>query len=184
MKDTLTFFNIAKPNPDKRDFFTQLSVHFEEFGETIEAIDCTDTDLYKHLKKAYMEIREDVPQASDEEIETLWNERINRTLLADSLADQYVTLIGTARAAGIDLEGCIKEVEASNLSKFIFVGASELTPQQLGEYAQLANDIEAQGRYTGVIWKRVGEYIVFYDDKGKIMKCPTTYFEPNLERFV
>lgn len=184
MKDTLTFFNIAKPNPDKRDFFTQLSVHFEEFGETIEALGCTNTPLFEELKTAYTQIRQDVPLCSEEEIEVCWNERVNRTLLADSLADQYVTLIGTARAAGIDLAGCIKEVEASNLSKFIFVGDAELTPQQLGEYAQLANDIEAQGRYTGVIWKRVGEYIVFYDDKGKIMKCPTTYFEPDLEKFI
>lgn len=65
-----------------------------------------------------------------------------------------------------------------------FFDIAKPNPTQLGEYAQLANDIEAQGRYTGVIWKRVGEYIVFYDDKGKIMKCPTTYFEPRLEKFI
>ena len=183
MKDTLTFFNIAKPNPDKRDFFTQLSVDFEEFSETVEAIGCKDSTFYNSIEQAATELRLDISAAGEEQVNSAWN-NIDRLLLADSLADRYVTLIGTARAAGIDLEGCIKEVEASNLSKFIFVGDAELTPQQLGEYAQLANDIEAQGRYTGVIWKRVGEYIVFYDDKGKIMKCPTTYFEPDLSRFV
>ena len=50
--------------------------------------------------------------------------------------------------------------------------------------AHLANiDIEAQGRYSGVTWSRKGDWIVFTDGNGKIVK-PSTYFDPDLEKFI
>lgn len=177
MKDTLTFFNIAKPNPTQLDGATQLGCVFEEFGELLEATGWKDTLLSQSVEDAVWWQANKQSAVDDES-------KVDRILLLDAAADVIVTLLGYCRIHNMDLIGAFKEVEASNLSKFIFVGDMELTPQQLGEYAQLANDIEAQGRYTGVIWKRVGEYIVFYDNKGKIMKCPTTYFEPDLSKFI
>lgn len=183
MKDTLKFFEIARPNINKRDFFVQYSVHVEEFAEGIEAIGSKDSSVYEELMVAIKELREDPPKTSDEMIDKFYDE-MDRQAMLDSLCDQYVTLIGTARTLGFDIESAIKEVEASNLSKFIYVGDKELSPYENMTFNSQAIQIEDEGRYEGVYWKRVGEYIVFYDGNGKILKAPSTYFEPNLEKFV
>lgn len=178
MKDTLKFFEIAKPNPTIADAQTQLGVHIEEFQEMfVEGLAFgaeSDIALATAEVSDYYKDKQDYNFLVD----------LDRIAMADSLADQYVTLIGTARALGIDIEGAVKEVEASNLSKFIYVGDRELTHEDLGSFAQQCNDIELQGRYQGVHWKRVGEYIVFYDQNGKILKSPSTYFEPKLEAYI
>lgn len=183
MKHTLKFFDIAKPNPTKRDFFTQYSVHIEEFTESVEAIGGEGGTLHEELVSATNQLRKDAVKQPDDKIEWAYSS-VDRLAMADSLCDQYVTLIGTARALGMDIEGAIKEVEASNLSKFIYVGDRDLDHVDLGDFAQQCNDIESQGRYQGVHWKRVGEYVVFYDQNGKILKSPSTYFEPQLEQFI
>ena len=178
MKDTLTFFEIAKPNPTIADAQTQLGVHIEEFQEMF-------TEGLAFLQEAGIAVElGEVADYYKRNLDPNFLVDLNRIAMIDSLADQYVTLIGTARALGMDIEGAVKEVEASNLSKFIYVGYRELTPEDLGSFAQQCNDIELQGRYEGVHWKRVGEYIVFYDQNGKILKSPSTYFEPKLEAFI
>lgn len=178
MKDTLKFFNISKPNPTKDDAQTQFGVHLEEIVEMLtEGLEWSLTSPLVERLQVTSEVYK--MQGDDFFIEDM-----NRKALLDSLADQYVTLIGTARALGMDIEGAVKEVEASNLSKFIYVGDSVLDAEDLADLAQQCNDIELQGRYQGVHWKRVGEYVVFYDQNGKILKSPSTYFEPNLEQFV
>lgn len=176
MKDTLKFFNIAKPNPTISDAQTQLGVHLEEILEMLDDGLGFNNDLTSELESWSDRLKK--TQVGD------FVEDMDRKALLDSLADQYVTLIGTARALGMDIEGAVKEVEASNLSKFIFVGDRELTHEDLGSFAQQCNDIESEGRYQGVHWKRVGEHVVFYDQNGKILKSPSTYFEPDLESFV
>lgn len=180
MKDTLKFFDISQPAEDRthRKFFSQLSCHFEEFLEGIEALG-NKGSLNEELISAINILR---GNHSEEDFSRVYGE-INRVALADSLADQYVTLIGTARAAGIDIQTCIAEVEASNLSKFVYVGNSEITPEQLSDFTTHCTFIEGQGRYTGVHWEHRDDYIVWYDQSGKILKGPN-YFEPNLERFV
>lgn len=180
MKDTLKFFEISQPKEEltSKKFFTQLSCHFEEFLEGVEALGAKGR-LNKSLEGSIKELRGDY---SEEELNKGYS-NINRVELADSLADQYVTLIGTARAAGIEIEACIAEVEASNLSKFVYIGDSEITPNQLGTFAAHCMAIEEQGRYSGVHWKRVNGYAVWYDESGKILKGPN-YFEPNLEEFI
>jgi hypothetical protein len=94
-----------------------------------------------------------------------------------------VTAIGTARTFGMDIVGAFNEVAESNLSKFIRVGTGEISPQQLADFANECNQIESQGRYSNVHWKRQGEYVVFLDGNGKIVK-PSTFKEPNLEQFI
>lgn len=181
MKDTLKFFEISQPVEDQthKKFFTQLSCHFEEFLEGVEAINAGDGQLANHLNEAISKLRGDYP---DDNFTTAYS-KINRVELADSLADQYVTLIGTARAAGIDIETCIAEVEASNLSKFVHVGVTDISDLEWMAFDAHSRKIESEGRYKGVHWKRVNDYVVWYDQSGKILKGPN-YFEPNLEKFV
>jgi NTP pyrophosphatase (non-canonical NTP hydrolase) len=183
MKDTLTFFNIAKPNPTKRDFFTQYSVHLEEFTESVEAIGGGGGALHEELISATNSLRADAVNQPEDNIDAAYAV-INRVGMLDSLADQYVTLIGTARALGMDIEGAVKEVEASNLSKFIYVGTGQLSDLEWIHMDEQKRQIESEGRYKGVYWERVGEYVVFYDENGKILKSPSTYFEPKLEQFI
>jgi predicted HAD superfamily Cof-like phosphohydrolase len=182
MKDTLKFFQIAKPNPTKRDFYTQYSVHIEEFMESIEAIGGKGSPLHEELQASVEQLRDDATNQPEDKIEAAYAST-DRVAMLDSLCDQYVTLIGTARALGMDIEGAIKEVEASNLSKFIHVGNRELDNFDFTKFEQQCTVILLEGRYKGVHWKRVGEYIVFYDGNGKILKSPSTYFEPNLEKY-
>lgn len=180
MNKTLQFFDISQPKEEltSKKFFTQLSCHFEEFLEGVEALGNEGT-LNEELESAIDILRGNYPEEQFDEVML----QMDKLALADSLADQYVTLLGTARAAGIEIEACIAEVEASNLSKFIHVGDSEITPYQLASFAAHANYIEEQGRYSGVYWKRVNEYVVWYDQSGKILKGPN-YFEPNLKEFI
>lgn len=176
MKDTLTFFNIAKPNPTVDDAQVQLGVHLEEIAEMF-------VDGLGHQNDVVAELYGWSDRYKNK-LDYSFVQDMDRVLLLDSLADQYVTMIGTARALGMNIEGAIKQVEASNLSKFIYVGQEEVSPEQLAQFASEANQIELEGRYSGVHWKRVGEYIVFYDENGKILKAPSTYFGPDLKEFV
>lgn len=176
MKDTLKFFEIAKPLPlTSDDAQCQLGIHLEEIGEMFEdglgfnnSLTCELADWSDTLKrKGIIDFVEDM----------------DKVALLDSLADQYVTLIGTARALGFDIEGAVKEVEASNLSKFYYVGVGQISDLEWQDINQQKLAIEAQGRYKGVYWERLGEYVVFFDENGKILKCPKTYFEPDLSKF-
>ena len=180
MKDTLKFFDISQPKEElnSKKFFTQLSCHFEEFLEGVEAVG-NKSVLNEDLEAAIDELRGNY---LDEDFTAAYS-NINRVELADSLADQYVTLIGTARAAGIDIEACIAEVEASNLSKFVHVGITGVSDLEWIAFDAHNRKIESQGRYTGVHWKVVNGYAVWYDQSGKILKGPN-YFEPNLKEFV
>lgn len=178
MKDTLKFFNISKPNPTRDDAQTQLGVHLEEIVEMFT--EGLEWSLTSPLVERLQVTSEVYKMRGDD----FFTEDMNRKALLDSLADQYVTLIGTARALGMDIEGAVKEVEASNLSKFIYVGDKELSPYECMTFDSQSILIEDAGRYQGVHWKRVGEYIVFYDQNGKILKSPSTYFEPKLEAFI
>lgn len=180
MQDTIKFFEISQPAEDRthKKFFTQLSCHFEEFLEGVEAV-AGGSQLNEELELAVNELRED--HSEDVYIRAYFN--INRVELADSLADQYVTLIGTARAAGIDIQSCIAQVEASNLSKFVYTGIGDISDLEWIAFDAHTRKIESEGRYKGVHWKRVGDYVVWYDGSGKILKGPN-YFEPNLEEFV
>jgi hypothetical protein len=176
VKDTLRFFEIAKPNPTISDAQTQLGVHLEEIVEMLDDGLGFNNDLTYELDVWATRLKKNEVLDFDEDMD--------RKSLLDSLTDQYVTLIGTARALGMDIESAVKEVEASNLSKFIHVGDKELSPYERMTFDSQSVQIEDAGRYKGVHWKRVSEYIVFYDENGKILKSPSTYFEPKLEAFI
>ena len=177
MKDTLKWIQIAKPDPTPRDFFTQLSVHMEEFKECVESLaEGAGGQLAIQLDNAIDVLRQEHPVELLEQV----YEGVNRKLLADSLADQYVTLVATAHTAGIDIQRVVTEVEASNLSKYEYMGISDVSDLEWVTFDKHCRDIEAQGRYKGVYWKRVDDYIVWYEESGKVLKGPR-YFEPNLE---
>lgn len=169
------FFEIAVPNPTHRNGAVQLGCVFEEFYELLEATGWDSSELGFQLKHAAEYQMTQVSAVGNETTD------IDKLLLADSAADIIVTLVGYCRIHGINLEGALKEVAASNLSKFYHVGVGDL---DISELDNLCKRIEADGRYKGVYWERVGDYCIFFDENKKILKNPKTYFEPNLSPFV
>ena len=104
--DIVNWFKEAKPEPTKKDVCTQIGCHFEEVSEMNEAILGVDTweinALANHFKYASK-----LPRDTD------------KTELLDALCDQIVTATGVAYMMGFDINGALKEVNASNWSKFV-----------------------------------------------------------------
>lgn len=175
MKKTLEFFNTAKPEFSERDVSTQIGVHIEEFDEMLNSL-----GVYQ-----YGEIRSRLNGLADDYKRGYSNIRhIDKKELLDSLCDQIVTAIGVAKGHGMDIIGAFNEVENSNLSKFYYIGDKELDYSTIQELNDICSEIIRDTRYKGVYWGRLGEYVVFYDENGKIMKNPRTYFEPKLDKYL
>lgn len=110
-------------------------------------------------------------------INAVCNNQYTKLLIQlEALMEAYLTL-------DIDQKGALMHIADSNLSKFTKVVGS-LTDEEIKLFDKACVDIEAQGRYTRVSWNRIGDYVVFRDDNGKLMKSPLTYFEPNLTPFI
>jgi hypothetical protein len=178
VEKTLDFFKVAKPNPTASDVMTQFGADTEECRELFEAFGFEGGNP---LMRELQEISQWAYSCKAAKREVA---EINRQLTLDAIADKLVTAIGLAYMLNMDIVGAFNEVAESNLSKFLYVGSGELSGLQLAELNKDCIDIESQGRYSGVHWKRQGEYVVFLDGNGKIVKSPRTYFEPKLEQFI
>ena len=112
----LNWFDEAKPEPSEKDFSVQLGVHIEEFVEMLDCLTAKDTQAGLALGIAihWLNVLSESLKANEGLIE------INDPLgFLDSLNDQVVTAVGTAKFAGYDFLGSIKEVNDSNYSKFV-----------------------------------------------------------------
>lgn len=169
------WFDTAIPNPTPDAWQPQVAVHIEEFTEMlVDGLgysDKNDTILSLEKTKATYLAKMDKDLPNDQ-------------MLLDSLADQIVTAIGIAKMRGYDIFGALKEVAQSNESKFYYAGVGDLSDHEWEDLNAICKEIEAQGRYKGVGWERHGEWIVFKDENGKILKNPRTYREPELASFV
>lgn len=169
------WFSVAVPEPSPDAWQPQLAVHIEEFTEMLVdglglPVDCSVMTELKEVENYYRGNGDP--------------EHPNDIMLLDSLADQIVTAIGVAKMRGYDIFGALKEVAQSNESKFYYVGKRELPDFDKMDLDFLCKEIESQGRYEGVQWERHGEWVVFKDENGKIMKNPRTYREPELGSFI
>lgn len=111
LTDTLNWFKAAKPEPTAKDITTQLGCIFEEVAELAAAINFNGTarelsgiaDELKSLTEKYAQkFVEDI-----DDIEAL-----------DATTDIKVTLVGFEYMMGYNGNGALKEVNASNWSKF------------------------------------------------------------------
>ncbi|MBE2897805.1 nucleoside triphosphate pyrophosphohydrolase family protein [Pasteurellaceae bacterium 20609_3] len=105
----LDWFRKAVPNPTAANVTTQIGCHFEEVDEMFEAIGITPTNI---------SVVSDFLKNADEGYSNKIITDIDRTALLDSLCDQIVTAIGVAYMLGLDIQGALNEVNASNWSKF------------------------------------------------------------------
>lgn len=109
VESILNWFKTAKPKPTRQNLSTQAGCHIEEFAEMVEALG--HTGYAKQLQSFAMRYKQ-----GEERIGFANKEQ--KLALADSLADQIVTAIGTAYMANIDIIGALREVDRSNWSKF------------------------------------------------------------------
>lgn len=123
----------AIPEPTRKNQHTQLGVHFEEVGEMIHALVDTPVDIdFKDIpdlldskdlirEALIIDALRNMDQISKKlkegDISLNINE-INRVDLLDALCDQIVTAVGVAYMFNMDIVGALKEVDASNWSKF------------------------------------------------------------------
>ena len=113
LTDTVNWFEVAKPVPTDKDKLVQTGCHFEEVCEHLEAMGCETGELGV---MAY-ELKTYTKEQPDSVINKTLNGFNNLDLL-DALADQIVTAVGVAYMMGFDIIGALKEVNASNWSKF------------------------------------------------------------------
>lgn len=106
-----------RTEPTVKNILTQLDCHLEEVEEMIGALDNADSDLAHELRQASNELKSIDVDKYATEVQTMMSEW-DKVELLDSLCDQIVTAIGTAYDFGFDIEGALKEVAASNESKF------------------------------------------------------------------
>lgn len=85
--------------------------------------------------------------------------------------------VGLLTTIDADTKKALSLVNQNNFSKFL-----RYDELDVHIYDNVAHDIEANanGRYTNIIWSKVGNYVIFKDSTGKIMK-PTNYKSVNLE---
>lgn len=109
LTDTVNWFKEAKPEPTDIDKTTQIGTHYEEVSEMSVSLKC-DHDETDRLSRCY--------KTASERMSMGYLSAVDNVELLDSLADQIVTAVGVAYMMGFDIIGALKEVNASNWSKF------------------------------------------------------------------
>jgi predicted HAD superfamily Cof-like phosphohydrolase len=109
------WFKRAVPEPSNRNRNVQLGVHLEEVAEMLEALRGTDRESRLALDEA---LRAVSSLANGLKSMNLAVEVTNRVEFIDSVCDQIVTAAGCAHMHGMDADGALCEVNASNWSKF------------------------------------------------------------------
>lgn len=116
--DTKTWFEKAVPEPKKKNFTTQLGVHYEEVVESMDALQPTNLEVATLIIDAAFALNKlaEHLKSNEHSIFTPSGEKAGEFL--DALCDQIVTATGTGHMLGYDMVGAMTEVNRSNFSKF------------------------------------------------------------------
>lgn len=107
IRSVKNWFAQAVPAPDDKNRAVQLGVHVEEVAEMLAALGFgNEAIVMDSLGEA---LKGPIPPPID---------NIDRRELLDALCDQIVTAVGVAHMYGMDIIGALREVDASNWSKF------------------------------------------------------------------
>lgn len=116
--NTLHWFDIARPEPTRKDFNVQLGVHCEEVGEMLDELSPQDSLTSELIIEARNAIK-----ALAHRLKTIPNAVVvkeeNRKAFLDAMVDQIVTGTGSTHHLGMQIVGALAEVNSSNYSKFI-----------------------------------------------------------------
>lgn len=117
LTNTLAWFEKAVPEPEDKNFTTQLGVHVEEFGEMLDELTMLDQDslvLIRNLRTCVTEVADRLKAGT---IKAMVHDA-DRRMFLDALCDQIVTATGVGHMAGMKMVGAMVEVNRSNHSKF------------------------------------------------------------------
>ena len=107
----------AFPKPTEKDQATQIGVHLEEVAEFMEAI-----GSYKAATILVQDVSDNFKQSpniyQDADGNAITLPEDFKIQMLDALCDQIVTATSVAHSMGCNIVGAIKEVNASNWSKF------------------------------------------------------------------
>lgn len=106
IQSIIRWFEIAKPEPTKKDVLTQIGCHFEEVSEMTSELGMPN-------------MTEDLSNSGDwfKSDRAYW-ESVDEVKFLDALCDQIVTAIGVGVLLGYDMEKALAEVDRSNWTKF------------------------------------------------------------------
>jgi hypothetical protein len=119
----------------------------------------------------------DLSRMAEDAIRSIDSGYLNR--VNDYMFDIKESFLGL----NVDHVGALNEVMDSNLSKFVHVGEGLISDLEWMDLDRQKRDILAQGRYTDVGWGLKGDYVVFTDGNGKIMKAGN-YWQPELSQYI
>jgi len=121
IRQIMDWFEAAIPNPDHVDIQTQIGVHLEEVAEMLQPlIEMADNEETRDQIEFFRNVVEHAAKRFKShhksfQIDFRW---ADREKILDSLCDQIVTSVGIAHMFGMDIEGALGAVAASNDSKF------------------------------------------------------------------
>lgn len=119
------WFESAIPAPDHTNVQTQIGVHLEEIAEMLEPLtEMANNDETRDQVDFFRAVIEHAAKRFKShqksfDIDFRYPDRVK---LLDALCDQIVTAVGIAHMFGMDIEGALAEVAASNDSKFDTAG--------------------------------------------------------------
>lgn len=119
LSKTKEWFEKAVPNPELKNFNSQLGCHFEEVAEMlnpIQGVDSLTSELLISAEDAMSALAIHIKNNSGKRIVFIESE--NELAFLDALCDQIVTATGVAHMSGHDIIGAMNEVNDSNFSKF------------------------------------------------------------------
>lgn len=116
IKNIVKWFETAKPEPTIEDVCVQIGCHYEEVSEMAELL--YDECAQEALGEASFDYKTNQSDNISFMLESLDDIPI-RIATLDAICDQIVTAIGVAKFLGMDIEGALAEVNASNWSKFV-----------------------------------------------------------------
>ncbi|MEN9315462.1 MAG: Listonella phage phiHSIC [Pseudomonadota bacterium] len=107
IKGIKKWFEAAVPEPTDKNIAVQLGVHVEEVAEMLTALGFGYEAMV--LDSLADSLKSPQPPSLD---------NVDRKELLDSLCDQIVTATGIAHMFRMEIVGALREVDASNWSKF------------------------------------------------------------------
>lgn len=108
------WFELAVPTPSDKNRAVQTGVHFEEFDEMLDSLGIPADGAVRSGLQTFANA---LKQHKTIAIDDLPHEQ--KIELLDALCDQIVTAVGVAHMFGMNVEGALAEVNASNWSKFV-----------------------------------------------------------------
>lgn len=118
VESILCWFKAAKPKPTLKDTMVQIGCHFEEIAEMAVSINNDNNTLHEKVNAAAVAYK----NLGQHKIFDKWAHQlysnIDKLELLDALCDQIVTALGVGYMMGFDMVEALREVNASNYSKF------------------------------------------------------------------